>query len=61
MVRRTNYKNEKRTKELDKQKKKEAKKERKMNKDTSSPDELEYSQESVQSQEQDEPGDKENV
>lgn len=61
MVRRTNYKNEKRTKELDKQKKKEEKKERKMNKDKSSPDENEYSQEIVQGQEQDEPGQKENV
>ena len=44
MVRRTNYKNEKRTKELDKQKKKEAKKERKLNKDKMSPDEDEYGQ-----------------
>lgn len=61
MVRRTNYKNEKRTKELDKQKKKEAKKERKMNKDTSSPVEFEYSQEIVQVQEHDEPGNKEGV
>lgn len=33
MARRTNYKNEKRSKELDKAKKKEAKKERKLNKD----------------------------
>ncbi|WP_319588387.1 hypothetical protein [uncultured Desulfobulbus sp.] len=33
MVKRTNYKQEKRLKELDKQKKKEAKKERKSNRD----------------------------
>jgi hypothetical protein len=33
LARRTNYKNEKRSKELDKAKKKEAKKERKLNKD----------------------------
>lgn len=45
MVRRTNYKNEKRTKELDKQKKKDAKKERKLNKDKTSPDEYEIGQE----------------
>jgi hypothetical protein len=60
LVRRTNYKNEKRTKELDKQKKKEAKKERKMNKDKTSPDEIEYGQGIEQVQEH-EPGQEENV
>ena len=52
MVRRTNYKNEKRTKELDKQKKKEAKIERKMNKDKTSPDENELGQEHELDQEE---------
>lgn len=38
MVKRTNYKQEKRIKELEKQKKKDAKKERKINKDRNSPE-----------------------
>lgn len=38
MVKRTNYKQEKRIKELEKQKKKDAKKERKINKDRTAPD-----------------------
>lgn len=37
-MKRTNYKQEKRIKELDKQKKKEAKKERKLNKEKTTPD-----------------------
>ena len=45
MAKRTNYKQEKRTKELDKQKKKEAKKERKINKEKTTPDDTELGQE----------------
>ena len=41
MARRTNYKQEKRAKELDKIKKKEAKKERKLQREASAPDEPE--------------------
>jgi hypothetical protein len=44
-TKRTNYKQEKRTKELDKQKKKEAKQERKMNKEKSSPEDQGFGQE----------------
>lgn len=42
MAKRTNYKHEKRTKELDKQKKKEAKKERKLNKERTDSDEDQF-------------------
>jgi len=38
LVKRTNYKQEKRIKELEKQKKKDAKKERKINKDRNAPE-----------------------
>ena len=38
MAKRTNYKQEKRIKELEKQKKKDAKKERKINKDKNAPE-----------------------
>lgn len=42
MAKRTNYKHEKRTKELDKQKKKEAKKERKLNKERTDSDDDQF-------------------
>jgi hypothetical protein len=44
LARRTNYKQEKRAKELDKIKKKEAKKERKLQRETATADEPEYRQ-----------------
>lgn len=44
MARKTNYKQEKRAKELDKIKKKEAKKERKLQRETATADEPEYRQ-----------------
>ena len=42
MAKRTNYKHEKRTKELDKQKKKEAKKERKLSKERTDSDDDQF-------------------